>query len=110
LSYNITSIKFEKCFNQPVSKIRQDWPHINLELDPNYMYTGIIPLPENFKIFNTNCPVCDTTKCDIALHCGHAYCSECLDRWLMRDNVCCLCRFKVSCKYTLSSYDGEEQS
>ena len=51
---------------------------------------------------NIACPTCleiFTSKCDIStIRCGHVFHSECLKKWLERNNSCPQCR--KSCRYS----------
>lgn len=47
------------------------------------MSTQVDDSPPNDGTANP-CPICRTAECDIALSCGHQYCSRCLDEWYRR--------------------------
>ncbi|KAK8883864.1 hypothetical protein M9Y10_042964 [Tritrichomonas musculus] len=39
-----------------------------------------------------NCPICfDKLRSPVVTHCGHVFCYDCIDRWLMKSDKCPMC-------------------
>ena len=53
------------------------------------------------------CLICQDTMTDpIQLSCGHAFCEECIFKWLVQNPTCPLCRSKCIPSKTFVGFNG----
>ena len=56
------------------------------------------------------CSLCFENKIDISLKCNHFFCEKCIQKWVIKDNSCPLCRSVFTVKNRTKSLDIEGMS